>query len=155
MSFEIAPAEPDAPAAAAFHSSSARKKAKTAKTATRASAATREGSDSEEQGSDRDGDSDGDGGGSQLWLPKRHDERRYDSDHEEYDAQDRTRTLALATMMLRHSKRKALVDASYNRYAWNDPSALPSWFLDDEMRHNKPQVPVPKALVDQVSLFSI
>ena len=42
--------------------------------------------------------------------------------------------------MLRHSKKKALVDASYNRYAWNDGKDLPSWFQDDEMRHNKPQV---------------
>eukprot|EP01033_Poteriospumella_lacustris_P009643 gene9642-6898_t len=45
---------------------------------------------------------------------------------------------------------KALVDASYNRFAFNDASGLPSWFLDDEMRHNKPQIPVPPALLDQI-----
>ena len=68
---------------------------------------------------------------------------------------DKTRTLALGTMMLRHSKKKALVDASYNRFAWNDPKNLPSWFMDDEMRHNKPQLPIPNALLEQVITFYI
>lgn len=36
------------------------------------------------------------------------------------------------------------------RYAYNDPSALPSWFLDDEMRHNKPLLPVPTALLEGI-----
>jgi AdoMet-dependent rRNA methyltransferase SPB1 len=35
--------------------------------------------------------------------------------------------------MLRKSRAKKLVDASYNRYAWNDPSDLPEWFVDDEV----------------------
>lgn len=78
------------------------------------------------------------------------DQRTFDSDSEDYDTHDRTRTLALGTMMLRHSKKKALVDASYNRFAWNDPKNLPSWFVDDEMRHNKPQLPIPNALLEQV-----
>ena len=80
----------------------------------------------------------------------RKDNRSYDSDSEDYDVHDKTRTLALGTMMLRHSKKKALVDASYNRFAWNDPKNLPSWFMDDEMRHNKPQLPIPNALLEQV-----
>ena len=55
------------------------------------------------------------------------------------------------TLMLSNSRKKALVDASYNRYAWGDsPDDLPAWFLEDEMRHNKPIVPVPAALLDQV-----
>jgi hypothetical protein len=83
-------------------------------------------------------------------MPARVDSRTYDSDEENYDTHDRTRTLALGTMMLRHSKKKALVDASYNRFAWNDPSNMPSWFLDDEMRHNKPQLPIPNALLEQI-----
>ena len=83
-------------------------------------------------------------------FPRRHDDRLYDSDEEVYDNHDRAMTLALGTMMLRNSKRKAIVDASYNRYSWNDPNDLPAWFQDDEMKHNKPQLPVPKALVDQI-----
>jgi AdoMet-dependent rRNA methyltransferase SPB1 len=65
-------------------------------------------------------------------------------------AEGRVMTLALGTLMLNTSRKKALIDASYNRYSWSDSSDLPSWFTEDENRHNKPQVPVPAALVDQV-----
>lgn len=65
-------------------------------------------------------------------------------------AEGRVMTLALGTLMLNTSRKKALIDSSYNRYSWNDSSDLPSWFVEDENRHNKPQVPVPAALVDQV-----
>jgi AdoMet-dependent rRNA methyltransferase SPB1 len=78
------------------------------------------------------------------------DERSYDSENEDYDSHDRIMTLALGTYMLRNSRKKALIDASYNRYSWNDPAELPTWFLDDEVRHNKPQLPVPHALVEQI-----
>ena len=78
------------------------------------------------------------------------DSRCYDSENEDYDTHDRAMTMALGTLMLRKAKQKALVDASYNRFAWNDPKELPSWFVDDEIRHNKPQIPVPGALLDQV-----
>jgi AdoMet-dependent rRNA methyltransferase SPB1 len=78
------------------------------------------------------------------------DDRSYDSDNEQYDSHDRAMTLALGTLMLRRSREKALVDASYNRFTWNDKKDLPTWFLDDEMKHNKPQLPVPEALLEQV-----
>jgi AdoMet-dependent rRNA methyltransferase SPB1 len=80
------------------------------------------------------------------------DDRRYDSENEQYDNHDKATTIALATMMLRNSRKKALVDASYNRFSWNDPKGLPAWFQDDEMRHNKPQLPIPQALMEQVDL---
>ena len=79
------------------------------------------------------------------------DTRTYDSDSEDYDNKDRAMSLALGTMMLRKSKQKAMVDASYNRYAWNDPNDLPAWFVDDEMKHNKPMLPVPAALLEQIN----
>jgi AdoMet-dependent rRNA methyltransferase SPB1 len=75
------------------------------------------------------------------------DKRVYDSDNEDYDSDDYARTLALGTMMLRKSKAKALVDASYNRFAWNDPEGLPDWFVDDENRHYRPQLPIPPELM--------
>ncbi|GKY95483.1 AdoMet-dependent rRNA methyltransferase spb1 [Mayamaea pseudoterrestris] len=75
------------------------------------------------------------------------DARKYDSDHEDYDSDDYARTLALGTMLLRRSKEKAFVDASYNRYAWNDPEELPEWFVDDENKHYRPQLPIPPALL--------
>ena len=78
------------------------------------------------------------------------DERKYGSDDEDYDSDDHARTLAIGTMMLRKSSQKALVDASYNRFAWNDPGDLPDWFQDDEKRHYRPQLPVPEALVEKM-----
>jgi AdoMet-dependent rRNA methyltransferase SPB1 len=78
------------------------------------------------------------------------DARKYDSDNEEYDSDDYARTMALGTMMLRRSKAKALVDASYNRFSWNDPTDLPEWFVDDENRHYRPQLPVPAALLEKM-----
>ena len=75
------------------------------------------------------------------------DTRKYDSENEDYDSDDYATTLALGTMMLRKSKEKALVDASYNRFAWNDPEGLPDWFLDDENKHYRPQLPIPPALM--------
>jgi AdoMet-dependent rRNA methyltransferase SPB1 len=83
-------------------------------------------------------------GGSGLPIM---DTRKYDSDNEAYDSDDYAQTLALGTMMLRRSKEKAFVDASYNRYAWNDPEGLPEWFVDDENRHYRPQLPIPPALL--------
>jgi len=79
-------------------------------------------------------------------LP-RMDDRKYDSGNEDYDSDDYAQTLALGTMMLRRSKEKALVDASYNRYAWNDPQGLPEWFVDDENKNYRPQLPIPPALI--------
>lgn len=75
------------------------------------------------------------------------DDRAYNSENEGYDSDDYAETMALGTMMLRHSKAKTLVDASYNRFAWNDPSDLPEWFVDDENRHYRPQLPIPPALL--------
>ncbi|CCI49772.1 unnamed protein product [Albugo candida] len=78
------------------------------------------------------------------------DDRRYDSDTELYDTEDRVKTLALATMMIKRSKAKEIIDSSYNRYGWNDPKALPSWFLDDEEKHYRPQLPIPPKLMQQM-----
>ncbi|KAF1776014.1 S-adenosyl-L-methionine-dependent methyltransferase [Phytophthora cactorum] len=43
-----------------------------------------------------------------------------------------------------------LIDASYNRYAWNDSEALPDWFADDEEKHYRPQIPIPKNVLAQM-----
>jgi len=75
------------------------------------------------------------------------DHRKYNSDNEDYDSDDYAQTLALGTMMLRKSKEKAFVDASYNRFAWNDPEGLPNWFLDDENKNYRPQLPITPALI--------
>ena len=78
------------------------------------------------------------------------DTRKYDSDEEDYDSDDYIKTLALGTMILRKSKEKTMVDASYNRYAWNDPEGLPDWFIDDENKHYRPQLPIPPELLEKM-----
>lgn len=83
------------------------------------------------------------------------DDRKYDSEHEDYDSDDYAETLALGTMMLRKSKAKALVDASYNRYSWNDPEGLPEWFVDDENKHYRPKLPIPPALIAKIKAKQI
>merc|ERR1712127_908331 len=75
------------------------------------------------------------------------DDRKYDSENEDYDSDDYAKTLALGTMILRKSKEKAMVDASYDRFAWNDPSDLPDWFIDDENKNYRPQLPIPPELL--------
>jgi len=52
--------------------------------------------------------------------------------------------------MLNKSKRRKMIDASYNRYAWNDPEDLPAWFLDDQEQHNRPQVELPPDVLQQM-----
>ena len=81
---------------------------------------------------------------------ERVDERKYDSEEEDYDSDDHAELLALGTMMLKKSKAKAMVDASYNRFANNDPQDLPEWFADDERRNHRPQLPIPAALVEKM-----
>lgn len=78
------------------------------------------------------------------------DTRKYDSENEDYDSDDYAKTLALGTMILRKSKEKAMVDASYNRFAWNDPQDLPDWFVDDENKHYRPQLPIPPELLEKM-----
>ena len=56
----------------------------------------------------------------------------------------------MGKLMLSHSKAKSMVDASYNRFAWADDEDLPSWFADDQRRHNRPQLPVTKEMVNRI-----
>lgn len=68
-----------------------------------------------------------------------------------YDEDTHAELLALGRLMRKHSSAKALVDASYNRYAFDDKAdELPAWFSSDERRHYRPQLPVTKAEVDAV-----
>ena len=46
------------------------------------------------------------------------------------------------------SGRRDLIDSAYNRFAYNDDKEMiPTWFLEDEARHNKPILPVTKAAI--------
>ena len=53
------------------------------------------------------------------------------------DSDDIAETRILARKMLRKKARNEIMDSTYNKYAFNDdPNSLPSWFVEDEAKHN-------------------
>lgn len=56
------------------------------------------------------------------------------------------KTMSLATKLVadRRRHRDDIVDKSFNRFSFGDNNLLPSWFREDESRHNKPQEPITK-----------
>ncbi|XP_665029.1 FtsJ cell division protein [Cryptosporidium hominis TU502] len=63
----------------------------------------------------------------------------------------------IGSLLVNKSTRMDLIDGSYNRYAFHDPDedlennvlGLPSWFIEDENKHNKPELPITKELMAQ------
>jgi AdoMet-dependent rRNA methyltransferase SPB1 len=47
----------------------------------------------------------------------------------------------------RQTTKTELVNEGFNRYSLNAKDGLPAWFLDDEGKHYKPNVPVTKEAV--------
>lgn len=64
------------------------------------------------------------------------------------DAEEAAEFQAMGAMLIRRSSRMDLIDGAYNRYAFNDDH-LPEWFLQDEEKHNKPELPVTKELMKE------
>lgn len=50
--------------------------------------------------------------------------------------------------MNREKTRTHLINDGFNRYSLNAKDGLPSWFLDDEEKHYKANIPVTKEAVD-------
>jgi AdoMet-dependent rRNA methyltransferase SPB1 len=72
----------------------------------------------------------------------------YDSDA--YDSDERAEHLALGSLLAKKSTRDEVLDGGYNRYAFNDPPNLPAWFAEDESKHNRPNLPVTKEMIESV-----
>ncbi|XP_047307608.1 pre-rRNA 2'-O-ribose RNA methyltransferase [Impatiens glandulifera] len=66
------------------------------------------------------------------------------SDESDYDNDKKAEILAYAKKMLHKKDRENLIDDSYNKYMFNDDARLPSWFVEDEKKHNRPNKPVTK-----------
>lgn len=58
------------------------------------------------------------------------------------DPEIRARTLAIAQKMLDPRARRDILEASVNRYVFNDDEDLPDWFVKDEHRNCKVMLPV-------------
>lgn len=66
------------------------------------------------------------------------------------DPRELAETMALGSLLVDSKKsRMDLIDAGYNRYTFDGDEALPDWFTEDENRHNKPELPITKELMDQ------
>ena len=55
----------------------------------------------------------------------------------------------LASQLVNREKTKSqLIDEGFNRHAFLDKDGLPPWFLDDEMKHFRANLPVTKEAVN-------
>jgi len=56
--------------------------------------------------------------------------------YESMDSDDIAATRIIARKMLRKKARTEMIEGSYNRFTVHeDPSSLPTWFVEDESKH--------------------
>ena len=69
----------------------------------------------------------------------------------EEDSEERAKLLALGAVVGRGKvSLNSLVDSSFNKRAFDDPSDLPKWFTDEEKKHVVPQLPITKREVEEM-----
>eukprot|EP00927_Polykrikos_kofoidii_P070747 TRINITY_DN67140_c0_g1_i1.p1 TRINITY_DN67140_c0_g1~~TRINITY_DN67140_c0_g1_i1.p1 ORF type:complete len:1042 (+),score=249.36 TRINITY_DN67140_c0_g1_i1:266-3127(+) len=66
------------------------------------------------------------------------------------DPRELAETLALGSLLVNSKKsRMELIDAAYNRWAFDRDETLPEWFTEEEEKHNKPELPITKEMMKQ------
>ena len=65
-------------------------------------------------------------------------------------SEEHAQALAIGELLSHPSTARDFIDSCYNRYAFNDDEDLPQWFLDDERKYNKPQLPITKEAVERI-----
>lgn len=68
-------------------------------------------------------------------------------DEFDYDTDSKVEILAYAKKMLRKKQREDILDASYNRYTFDEKGLL-EWFASDEKQHSQPQKPIKKEEIE-------
>lgn len=82
------------------------------------------------------------------------EEVKAEKTYSDYDSDDIAEIRAIGKHMLRKKNRLELIDKAYNRYAFNDdPKNLPSWFVEEESKFNKPILPVTKEEIQREKKF--
>ena len=113
-----------------------------------------EGEEGEEGGEGGEGEEEDSDGGPDRKRRKKDDDFEVvpqsdpvgsDEDNlSDYDSDEIAQALALGQAAVNRSTGKikwdSVIDNAYNRYTEDKVAGLPSWFVDDEKKHNKPQV---------------
>jgi len=84
-----------------------------------------------------------------IVKPNEEDDMIESYNSEDYDSDERAEHLALGSLLAKKSTRSEVLDAAYNRYAFNDDN-LPAWFAEDESKHNRPNLPITKEMIESV-----
>ena len=72
------------------------------------------------------------------------------SGYSSMDSEEIAETRALAKKMLRKKFRGETIDASYNRYAFEEnDDIVPEWFMADEAKHNIPNLNLSQEDIDE------
>ena len=63
---------------------------------------------------------------------------------EDFDMEELAEDLALAKKMIRKKDREEILDMSFNKYNNFDYDGMPTWFVEDEKKHNFVNLPITK-----------
>jgi len=62
---------------------------------------------------------------------------------------EKAEIMAIATKMLRKKDRLDILNGTYNRFAFDDSDMVPDWFMEEEKKHSRPNLPVTKVEIDR------